>query len=173
MFGVEADGDRRRTIEDLSKEELLALFQKIKFQTLQISNDKKVAVQQAEYYRNERDDLKLKAQQLVLRCKDLEEKLRLMTIREDSYQSEIDALTRGRFHDDPSGSSFIREMETKLTLAHDEIHKYKSGLDRAIPKLKELKVLLESKTQETEHAKNENLVLRKQVEDLTREISKI
>lgn len=172
MFGGDSVAERRRSIEDLSKDELLALFQKIKMQTTQISNDKKEAVQQAEFYRNERDDMKLKAQQLVLRCKDLEEKLRLMAIREESHQSEIDALTRGRLSEDPTAEPLIRELEMKLTIAHDEIFKYKMGMDTAIPKLKELRVLLETKTFENEKCKEENAQLRQQVDSLSYELGK-
>lgn len=164
--------DRRRSIENLSKDELIALFQKIKVQTLQISSDKKEAVQQAEYYKNERDDFKAKAQQLVLHCKNLEETIRLMSIREQSHESEIDALTRARASSDPSVVPVIREMELKLAVAHDEIQKYKSGLDKAIPKLKELKTMLETKTLESEQMKNENSNLKYQLQELSSRIRK-
>ena len=164
---------RKISIEDLSKDELLAIFQKIKVQTLQISNEKKEAVQQAEYYRNERDDFKLKAQHLVLRCKDLEESIRLMSIREQSYQSEIDALTRARASEDPSTIPLFREMDLKLTVAHEEIYKYKAGMDKAIVKLKELKVTLETKTYELENMQNENSSLKAQISELSRKLCKL
>lgn len=159
--------ERSKTIEDLSKDELLTLFSRIKIQTLQIANEKKRALHELETCKTERDDIKMKAQQVVLRCKDLEERLRLMEARERTYQSEVDALVRARASNDTSAAPLISELEWKLSMAHDELSKHKMTLDKAVPKLKELKVSLETKNMEIDHLRAENHALRLKIDEVS------
>ena len=66
--------ERRKTMEEMSKDELIAMFHKVRAQTMQIAKEKKQAVESLEAVTKEREDIRSKALVIIQRCKDLEEK---------------------------------------------------------------------------------------------------
>ncbi|KAJ1442646.1 hypothetical protein B484DRAFT_476196, partial [Ochromonadaceae sp. CCMP2298] len=67
--------ERRRPIEEMSRDELVAMFPKVRAQMLQIARDKKQAVENFEACSREKDEMRTKAIAVVQRCKGLEEKM--------------------------------------------------------------------------------------------------
>jgi hypothetical protein len=61
-------------MEDMTKEELIAMFHKVRTQTMQIAKEKKQAVESLEVCTKEKEDIRSKALVIIQRCKDLEEK---------------------------------------------------------------------------------------------------
>lgn len=61
-------------MEDMTKEELIAMFHKVRTQTMQIAKEKKQAVEGLEVCTKEKEDIRSKALVIIQRCKDLEEK---------------------------------------------------------------------------------------------------
>jgi arsenate reductase-like glutaredoxin family protein len=59
--------ERRRPMEEMSKEELIAMFQKVRTQTLQIAREKKTAVENFEICSREKDEIRGKAIAVVQR----------------------------------------------------------------------------------------------------------
>ena len=66
--------ERRRSMEEMSKEELIAMFHKVRAQTLQIATDKKQTQETLDSCMREKDELRNKALVIIQRCKELEEK---------------------------------------------------------------------------------------------------
>jgi chromosome segregation ATPase len=153
---ISTSGDKKKSIEDMSKEELLQLFQKIRAQTLQIANEKKEATGSLEKCQIERDDLKSKALQVVKKCKELEEKLATSATNEKKYLDEItllkDQLSASATSTPASAppAAPVEDIQAQLTQASLEITKYKSTLEKVVPKLKEIKASLDAKTEEYE-----------------------
>lgn len=61
-------------MEEMSKDELIAMFHKVRAQTMQIAKEKKQAIESLEAVTKEREDIRSKALVIIQRCKDLEEK---------------------------------------------------------------------------------------------------
>ena len=61
-------------MEDMTKDELIAMFHKVRVQTVQIAKEKKQAVEGLEVCTKEKEDIRSKALVIIQRCKDLEEK---------------------------------------------------------------------------------------------------
>ena len=61
-------------MEDMTKDELIAMFHKVRVQTVQIAKEKKQAVESLEAVTKEKEDIRSKALVIIQRCKDLEEK---------------------------------------------------------------------------------------------------
>lgn len=61
-------------MEEMSKDELIAMFHKVRAQTMQLAKEKKQAVENFEAVTKEREDIRSKALVIIQRCKDLEEK---------------------------------------------------------------------------------------------------
>lgn len=67
--------ERRKAMEDLSKEQLLAMFQKFRTQAGQLATEKKTALEMLEACNKEKEEVKAKALAILRRVKELEEKL--------------------------------------------------------------------------------------------------
>ncbi len=61
-------------MEDMTKDELIAMFHKVRVQTVQIAKEKKQADESLEAVTKEKEDIRSKALVIIQRCKDLEEK---------------------------------------------------------------------------------------------------
>jgi hypothetical protein len=79
-------------MEDMSKEELIAMFQKVRVQTMQIAADKKTAVDSLESCTREKDELRNKALLVIQRCKELEEKLSLLNDYKTKCESYVEKM---------------------------------------------------------------------------------
>ena len=71
---MEPSETKKKSIQDLSKEELLVVFEKLRQQTVQLSQVKKDAEQQLDASQIEKEEIRKKAHQVVLRCKELEKR---------------------------------------------------------------------------------------------------
>jgi hypothetical protein len=64
--------ERRKPFEEMSKDELIGILHKVRTQTLQLAQEKKLAVDTCETLAHEKEDIKNKAMTLIRICKDLE-----------------------------------------------------------------------------------------------------
>lgn len=153
MESSSTEPKKSKCIEELTKEELLTVFEKLKVRTLQLSQTKTDLEQQLENSQNEKEDIRKKAQQVVLRCKDLEKKVVELEAKGDSVAS-IGFQRQGEESD-----SSMREL---LQQANKDIAKYKDGFEQLAQKFKTLKIAYETKVSELEQAKDENEKLKSQ-----------
>jgi hypothetical protein len=76
-------------MEEMTKEELLAMFQKVREQTIQIAKEKKLAQESLEVCTREKDEIRSKALVIIQRCKDLEEKQSTFSMLKSKCESYV------------------------------------------------------------------------------------
>lgn len=150
-----AEVKKKKSIEDLTKDELLVVFEKLKVQTLQLSQNKRELEQQLEVCQTDKEEVRRKAQQVVLRCKELEKKIVDLEARPVGSEDIVK----------PSdlSASASSESEEKLAQALKEVGKYKDGFEQLAVKFRTLKTAYEAKYTELEQANNEILRLQSQI----------
>lgn len=136
-------------------------MQKMRTQSLQVASEKKAALEQNETLVKEKDDLRQKALGLLQRCKDLEQKSSRCEILEKEVEERnhrITILEQQLQGSNTSGappmtlSSTTQELQLKVAVLEEslsstsnDLAKYKSAMDKALPKIKELRAALDAK----------------------------
>lgn len=159
--------EKRKSIEDMTKEELIELFKKVRAQTATIANDKKAVEEQLEASISERDNVKLKTRQLLDKYKQLEEKLKESTVqwdnKEKEYKSQLESFPHSSsttgdllsFEEDEKGSNAMQDLKEQLEHANNEVQRYKNGAEKIMLRLKDVKVSLDTKTLDCERLASE------------------
>lgn len=141
MESYSVEPKKGKSIEEISKDELLVLFEKLKAKTLQLSQTKTDLEQQLENSQNEKDDIRKKAQQVVLRCKNLEKKV-----------IELETTRNPVAYDGVKEQDADDSKKELLQQANKDITKYKVGVEQLAQKFRTLKTAYEAKESELEVA---------------------
>ena len=124
----------KRGVADMSQPELVEVVKKLRSIVTTLTEQKSKL-------EAEKDELRAKALTLVQRCKQLEETAATTTAVAPSPL--------------PSG-----ELEKKLEETSAELAKYKATVDRAVPKLRELKAQLDAKTEECKRLEEQTAAMK-------------
>lgn len=147
---MENSEPKKKSLEELSKEELLLVLDKLKIKTLQLSQSNTELKQQCENLQNEKEEIRKKAQQVVLHCKELERTNAELSSKGSATSSDTDA---------PKAD----DSNEKLSQAQKEVLKYKEGFEQLAQKFRTLKTAYETKHAELEAANNEISKMKLQV----------
>jgi hypothetical protein len=86
---MESPASGRRRIEDMSKEDLLEIIQKLKTYSQQATSDKKSAEEANAQITREKEEIREKAMALLKRCRELEGKVEV-------FESSLSSVTVGQ-----------------------------------------------------------------------------
>jgi len=90
--------ERRRAMEDMSKDQLIAMFQKFRSQAGLLASEKKHALDMFEACSKEKDELVAKAKSIIKRMRELEERqhdydaLKLRLLEFEKTTSEVSSI---------------------------------------------------------------------------------
>jgi vacuolar-type H+-ATPase subunit I/STV1 len=146
--------ERRKPMEEMTKDELIAMFGKFKAHSAKLLDEKKKYLELYENCCKERDDMKMKAVSLLKRVKELEEERNSSkTLGSTEFKSTIINDT-------------TVNKEAKINQLETDNQKYKNATQQALMKLKELKTSLELKTTSEAKAVEECLQLKSELSSI-------
>lgn len=161
---MEPSETKKKSIQDLSKEELLVVFEKLRQQTVQLSQAKKDAEQQLDASQIEKEEIRKKAHQVVLRCKELEKR---------NQELEAAAVSSSASETASTGIDGA-PIDERLAALQKESAKYKEAFDQLAQKFRSFKAVFEEQklslqkaNEELSHLKNSEPVTRHPLEDST------
>lgn len=161
---MEPSETKKKSIQDLSREELLVVFEKLRQQTVQLSQAKKDAEQQLEASQIEKEEIRKKAHQVVLRCKELEKR---------NQELETATVSSSASETASTGVDGV-SIDERLTTLQKESAKYKEAFEQLAQKFRSFKAVFEEQklelqkaNEELSHFKNSEPVTRHPLEDST------